>query len=86
LGVPDSAIVEFAVIRDTVDALQAHSIVDRYGATFLVVVSSDFHLERVKFIFGEIFPVWIIQKRLRARAASFSETLSKMLKLEKENA
>lgn len=57
LGVPDSAIVEFAVSRDTVDdALQARSIVEHYGATSLVVVSSDFHLERVKFIFGEIFP------------------------------
>ncbi|TMP44657.1 hypothetical protein CWB96_16220 [Pseudoalteromonas citrea] len=50
-------IVEFAESSDTVDdALKARPIVDKYSVDSLIVVSSDFHLNRVKFIFGEVFP------------------------------
>jgi vancomycin permeability regulator SanA len=56
-GLQESEIVEFAESRDTVDdALQARPIVERYNASALVVVSSDFHIDRVRFIFGEVFP------------------------------
>jgi uncharacterized SAM-binding protein YcdF (DUF218 family) len=57
LGVPADHIVEFAESRNTVDdALTSRPIVDRYGAQHLVVVSSDFHLDRVKFVFEQVFP------------------------------
>lgn len=57
LGVPTYDIVEFAESRDTVDdALQARPIIEKYQVSALVVVSSDFHLDRVRFIFSTIFP------------------------------
>jgi vancomycin permeability regulator SanA len=56
-GVPAEHIVEFAESRNTVDdALKARPIVEKYGVQQLIVVSSDFHLDRVRFIFGEVFP------------------------------
>lgn len=56
-GVPPHHIVEFAESRNTLDdALQARPIVDRYGAHHLVVISSDFHIERVKYVFSHVFP------------------------------
>jgi len=56
-GVPAEHIVEFAESRNTVDdALKSRPIVDKYGAERLVVVSSDFHLGRVQFVFEQVFP------------------------------
>ena len=56
-GVPADHIVEFAVSRNTVDdALAARPIVEKHGVSRLVVVSSDFHLDRVTFVFTEVFP------------------------------
>jgi vancomycin permeability regulator SanA len=57
LGVPQDEIVEFALSRNTVDdALQARPIVERYAPKRLIVVSSDFHMERVRFVFEHVFP------------------------------
>lgn len=56
-GVPAEHIVEFAESRNTVDdALKSRPIVDKYGAERLVVVSSDFHLGRVQYVFEQVFP------------------------------
>jgi uncharacterized SAM-binding protein YcdF (DUF218 family) len=56
-GVPADDIVELAESRNTVDdALTARPIVERHGAPRLLVVSSDFHLARVEFIFRRVFP------------------------------
>lgn len=56
-GVPADDIVEFAESVNTVDdALKSRPIVDRYRAKNLVIISSDFHLERVRFIFSRVFP------------------------------
>ena len=56
-GVPADDIVEFAESVNTLDdALKSRPIVDRYGAKHLVIISSDFHLERVRFIFSRVFP------------------------------
>lgn len=72
-GVPREDIVEFAESRNTVDdALQARPIVDHYGVNRLVVVSSDFHMERVKFVFSKVFP----DKQLEFSGATFLETRS----------
>jgi uncharacterized SAM-binding protein YcdF (DUF218 family) len=55
-GVPPTDIVEFAESRHTVeDAILSYKIVERYAVKNLLVVSSDFHMPRVKFIFAEIF-------------------------------
>lgn len=57
LGVPEQAFVEFAESRHTLDdAVQAAPIVARYGVKQLLVVTSDFHLPRVRVAFAHIFP------------------------------
>jgi hypothetical protein len=72
-GVPADHIVEFAESRNTVDdALKARPIVERYGAESLIVVSSDFHLERVTFIFNRVFP----DRKLEFRGALYLHTRS----------
>ena len=56
-GVPPGDILDLALSRNTVDdALCARPIVVAAGATALVVVSSDFHLPRVEFVFRRVFP------------------------------
>jgi uncharacterized SAM-binding protein YcdF (DUF218 family) len=56
-GVPPADIVEFAESRHTVeDAVLARPIIQAYRVKNLLVVSSDFHLPRVQFIFDAIFP------------------------------
>lgn len=55
-GVPGQAIVEFAVSSNTVeDAALAKSIVLKYGAPEIVVITSDYHLERACIIFEREF-------------------------------
>ena len=57
LGVPETDIVDFALSRNTVDdALQARKIVEESRCSSLVVVSSDFHIPRVEFVFRSVFP------------------------------
>lgn len=56
-GVPADAIVAMAESCNTVDdALKTRPIVERLAVRNLCVVSSDFHLPRVQFVFGEVFP------------------------------
>ncbi len=56
MGVPEGHILEFAESRHTVeDALLSRDILDRYEFRDIVIVTSDFHLKRVKYIFNEIF-------------------------------
>ncbi len=56
-GVPADDIVEFAESGHTLeDATLARPIVQRYGVKRLLIVTSDFHLPRVRFIFEHIFP------------------------------
>ncbi len=56
-GVPKNDILEFAESHDTVeDALLSKLIVDKYGTKDLVIVTSDFHVGRVRYIFERIFP------------------------------
>src|SRR5689334_6629384 len=56
-GVPPTDIVEFAESRHTVeDAVLSRPIVEQYRAENLCIVTSDFHLPRVKFIFTNLLP------------------------------
>jgi uncharacterized SAM-binding protein YcdF (DUF218 family) len=56
-GVPADHIVEPAESCNTVDdALRARPIVDRYDVPRLIVVTSDFHLERASYVFAQVFP------------------------------
>jgi len=55
-GVPSDMIVEFAESQNTLeDASLAKPIVLRYGVSEIVVVTSDFHLDRARFIFEREF-------------------------------
>lgn len=70
MGVPAEHIVEFAESLNTVDdALKSRPIVDKYGGQHLIIVSSDFHLERVKFVFERVFP----DKRVEFLGAPYLE-------------
>ncbi len=55
-GMPESAFLEFALSKNTVDdAVKTKVILSKLETDFsLTIISSDFHLERVKLIFGEI--------------------------------
>jgi len=51
-----SDLLEFAESYDTVeDALLSKPIVDKYKGRKLIIVSSDFHMDRVKYIFKKVF-------------------------------
>jgi uncharacterized SAM-binding protein YcdF (DUF218 family) len=55
-GVPNQAIVEFAESANTLeDASLAKPIVLKYGAPEIVVVTSDYHLDRARIIFEKEF-------------------------------
>ena len=57
LGVPEAAFVEPALSCNTVDdALKSRPIVEGHKVRNLLVVSSDFHMARVEFIFRAVFP------------------------------
>jgi len=57
MDVPEAAFTEFALSGNTVeDALLARPIVQRLGAEELVVVTSDYHIARARYIFDRVFP------------------------------
>jgi uncharacterized SAM-binding protein YcdF (DUF218 family) len=57
LGIPGDAFVESAESGNTVeDATLCRPIVARHGFRRLIVVTSDFHLERARFLFTREFP------------------------------
>ena len=54
--VPQNEIIESAYSRNTIeDAELSKPIVDKCNVKDIIVVSSDFHMERVKFIFSNLF-------------------------------
>lgn len=54
--IPENDILEIAESHDTVeDALLAKPIIDKYKVKTLMVISSDFHMRRVKHIFERVF-------------------------------
>jgi|SRR3990167_6856023 len=55
-GIPERDILEFAESRYTVeDALLSKPIVEHYGIERIVVVTSDFHMKRARYIFERVF-------------------------------
>jgi vancomycin permeability regulator SanA len=56
-GIAEEVFTELALSCDTVDdAKKCVPIIEKYNPKKMVVVSSDFHINRVKFIFKTIFP------------------------------
>jgi len=57
-GVPSEDIVEDPVLsHDTIeDAALSKPIVEKYAIRTLIVVTSDFHMKRVQYIFTRVFP------------------------------
>ncbi|MEZ4706532.1 MAG: YdcF family protein [Caldilineaceae bacterium] len=56
-GVPTDAILPFVLSRHTgEDARLARPVVEAYGARRLLVVTSDFHVERAAWHFRAVFP------------------------------
>jgi hypothetical protein len=61
-GLPDNCFLPHALSENTVDdALKIMPIINTLGDLNLTVITSDYHLERVKLIFGEILSVYRIQ-------------------------
>lgn len=57
LGIPADAFVESAESANTVeDATLCRPIVERHGFKRLILVTSDFHLDRARFLFTREFP------------------------------
>jgi uncharacterized SAM-binding protein YcdF (DUF218 family) len=55
-GIPEDDILEFAESGYTIeDATLTKPIVDKYKIKDLIIVTSDFHLDRVKIIFERVF-------------------------------
>lgn len=79
-GIPKEDIVEFAKSHDTIqDALLSKKIVDKYQVKKIIVVSSDFHLKRVRYIFKKVFSDCYLNGHLR-----FSEATTDCGEKEKE--
>ncbi len=77
-GVLEEDILEFAESHDTVeDALLAKPIIDKYGVKDLVIVSSDFHMERVRYIFQKVFEGYDL--RFSAAKTDFDDEKNRML-------
>lgn len=56
-GVAPAEIVEFAESANTIeDARLSRRIVERHAAERLLVVTSDFHQDRARFVFEQVFP------------------------------
>jgi len=56
-GIPRDAFVESAESANTVeDAKLCRPIVERHGVKRLILVTSDFHLDRARFLFTREFP------------------------------
>lgn len=62
LGIPAAAFVEAAESANTVeDAKLCRPIVERHGFQRLIVVTSDFHVDRARFLFTREFPALPIE-------------------------
>ena len=55
-GIPENDILEFVESRNTLeDASLLRPIITRYEIAFVVVITSDYHLERARYIFEREF-------------------------------
>ncbi len=78
-GIPASQILPHTNSANTIqDGICAHKIVANLEASQIVVVTSDFHMKRVKFIFGQLFADMTIEY-LNAPNQVDPPTLAKLL-------
>lgn len=74
-GVDQNDILEFVLSANTVeDATKSYQIIRRYNPESIMVVTSDFHMPRVKFIFERVYSGSLI---------SYVEVASQLAKDEK---
>lgn len=60
-GVPESAFLDFALSENTVDdALKIKKVLSKSDHFDLIVITSDYHMERVKLIFSQILKAYEI--------------------------
>ena len=61
-GIPEHAFLELALSANTVeDAVKSKAILSRLDNPIITIVTSDFHIERVKLIFSEVLKGFKIQ-------------------------
>ena len=88
-GVPDEAIAECVESSNTIeDARLCRPVVERYGFRKLVVVTSDFHVARARYIFTQEFSGMVIEfsgsrthlpeEEFRARVAHEQRALARL--------
>jgi uncharacterized SAM-binding protein YcdF (DUF218 family) len=89
-GVPKEDILEHAESANTIqDARLAKPIVEKHGVKRVIVVTSDFHLQRAKYVFQGAFPgieiafsacpTDLLPSALRALRQHEQEALSRLL-------
>jgi len=76
-GLPRSCFVKFAMSSNTVeDALFSEELIERYEPDKLIVITSDFHKARVKFIFN-----YFIDKKITFLTSKTNTSENKLRKL-----
>lgn len=77
-GIPEEDILEIIESHDMIeDAVKSKPVIDRHGVTDLIVVSSDFHMERVKYVFRIVFKGYSL--RFSGAETDFTEETYKCL-------
>lgn len=81
LGISDESILDFVESKFTLeDALLAKPIIEKQFVKNLIIVSSDYHIKRVKYIFGQVFNNY----NLSYSAAITNVSRSEMCRLEEQ--
>jgi len=84
-GVDEDDILPPAVSKDTIeDAVLAKEILQGREVSGIILVTSDFHMDRSKFIFSRVFPEYRITY-VEAVSLANPEKMKKLLQHEKES-
>lgn len=77
-SIPEDVILDLILSSDTVqDATMSYKMIRQYSPQTIIVVTSDFHLERVQFIFSAVFN----SERLCFEGVHYSTSKEKMDRL-----
>jgi uncharacterized SAM-binding protein YcdF (DUF218 family) len=77
-GLSETAFLEFALSQNTVDdAVKIKSIISNFNAVKLTIITSNYHLDRVKLVFNEI----LSEYKMSFMGAKSNLTKEKLIKL-----
>lgn len=83
-GIPEASIMELVLSKDTIeDAKLTYSLLRDIKISHIFLITSDFHMNRVKFIFNKIFVGYNIDF-VEVRYVSSPEKLNKLNEVEQK--